>query len=85
VIAHDQAIAQLTRSGFLHYAAIANELAALRMVRKNDEFWASHYFEQVCELVDVSGIEVMVSRQTNTASIRLSTSLQSYIRNGGLL
>jgi hypothetical protein len=38
-----QAIRQLTRGGFLHYAAIANELAGLHMLRVQDEYWAKHY------------------------------------------
>lgn len=38
-----QAIQQLSRSGFLHYAAIANEQAGKYMLLQNDEYWARHY------------------------------------------
>jgi len=33
----------LTRSGLLHYAAIANELAGLQMIRTNNDYWKEHY------------------------------------------
>jgi hypothetical protein len=33
----------LSRGGFLHYAAIANELAGLHLLRIKDEYWAKHY------------------------------------------
>lgn len=34
-----QAIRQLTQGGFVHFSAIANELAAKRMIEANDDYW----------------------------------------------
>ena len=45
-----QAIQQLSRSGFLHYAAIANERAGVYMRNKKDDYWATHYLTTASSL-----------------------------------
>jgi len=47
---YNLAISQFARSGMIHYGAVANELAGLYMLEKDDIFWAKHYLSQACSL-----------------------------------
>ena len=56
----------MTRCGFQHYAAIANELAGLHMSRKNDTYWEKHYLRQAAHLYSEWGATVKVDIMKET-------------------
>jgi hypothetical protein len=56
----DDVICQLSRAGFVHYAAIANERVGEYMVRNEDTFWAEHYLSRSLQLYEEWGAVVKV-------------------------
>lgn len=46
---YDTAISKLSRTGFVHFAGIANELAGEYMLRQDDNYWAEHYMSHALE------------------------------------
>ena len=43
------AITEFVRSGRVHFAAIANEVAGKVMIQKKEVFWAEHYLKEACQ------------------------------------
>jgi len=71
---HCQAITQLTRSGFVHYAAMANELAGIHMLKVSDEDWSSYYLLRAAKDYGEWGAIVKVEQLTKKhSSIDLSS------------
>ena len=58
----DTAISKLTRTGFLHFAGVANELCAKVMLQREDQYWADHYMTQAVERFQEWGAIVKVKQ-----------------------
>jgi hypothetical protein len=63
---YDTASANLSRSGFFHYSAYANERLGLFMLQNEDEFWAEHYLHRAILLYRDWGASLKVQRMTET-------------------
>ena len=64
----NEVIKHFSRSGHVHYNAIANELAGKFMLKNDDKEWAQQYFERACFLYDDWGAQVKVDKMTRTYS-----------------
>jgi hypothetical protein len=60
--AYDIASAQLSRSGFFHYSALANEHIGRFMLHHGDDFWAKHYLSRATVLYRDWGATVKVEQ-----------------------
>lgn len=88
----DKAISQFARSGFTHFAAIANERAGEFMIHWCDEFWGKHYINEATLLFDEWGAVAKVAtmlekypfislhRGTIARSISLKIAIQGQTR-----
>ena len=56
----DKAISAATKAGFMHDAALANELAGEYFIRSEDLFWAKHYFTSAHSLYLAWGAKAKV-------------------------
>jgi hypothetical protein len=71
--AYNEAISQLNRSGFGHFAAIANERAGEFMEVCNDSYYSEHYFSKAAVLYDKWGASQKTKMMAKRNScIRLS-------------
>jgi predicted ATPase len=78
---YDRAITYLARTGFLHYSAMANELAGLWMIRKKDDFWARHYLAQAALSYADWGAKVKVDMMIEKhSSLDISSHIESVQR-----
>jgi hypothetical protein len=59
---YDSASAQLSRSGFFHYSALANEHVGCFMLRHDDQFWGEHYLSRAVVLYRDWGATVKVQQ-----------------------
>ena len=64
----NEVIKHFSRSGHVHYNAIANELAGKFMLKFDDKEWAQQYFERACFLYDDWGAQVKVEKMTKKYS-----------------
>lgn len=63
---YNEAIVPLTRTGFIHYAALANERAGKFMLNHaEDEFWGGHYLSRSATLFREWGAVVKVEQLTD--------------------
>jgi len=82
---YDKAITFFTRSGFLHYSAMANELAGLWMLRIKDEFWAPIYLQQAALSYAEWGATVKVNLMVQQhSSIDLSSHVEQNQRRSSM-
>ena len=61
-----QAIQQVSRSGFLHYSAMGNELAGQFMLRRHDDYWPSHYLSRAAHAYTEWGATVKAAGMVQT-------------------
>ena len=65
----NEVIKHFSRSGHVHYNAIANELAGQYMLKHNDEEWARQYFERSCFLYSDWSAKVKVDQMVERYSV----------------
>ena len=59
---YDKAIATAAKSGFIHDAALGNELAGEYFRHVGDDYWAEQYFIRACELYHEWGAQTKVEQ-----------------------
>jgi len=63
---YGKAIVQLTKTGFMHYSAMANERLGQVMLEKGDQDWGEHYLSQAATLYHDWGASVKVEQLLTT-------------------
>lgn len=64
----NKAMSLLSRSGYVHCGAIANECLGKYMLQHTDEFWAQHYLTHAVRLCSEWGAVVKVDQMMNACS-----------------
>ena len=82
---YDKAISTFMRTGFVHFAAIANELASNQMSRQQDEFWEKHYITQATQLYAEWGATVKVDQLLQQHNFLQSSNITSEALRGSNL
>jgi hypothetical protein len=59
---YTDAIIQLSKTGFTHFGALANERAGEFMLQHNDTFWGEHYLSRAATLYHEWGASVKVAQ-----------------------
>jgi len=66
---YDNAISQLSRSGFFHFSAYANERIGLFMLKQRDQFWAHYYLNRATGLYRDWGASIKVQMLASAHSL----------------